>query len=349
MILIVAGTFDDNGGKPSGYVNKLFANCIDTKFINGGYWNDLNSIYQEIRKYSIIFWLADVPNDKPKLIDKLKLDHRECLLITSKNNFDEKYQPLHLVARALKHKSNLLLEFTKKDKLIACTIWDPLGNIYTLKETDTTVIALKLSWRLLQLQQAKRIKSISAKDQKTHITNDEAFFKISRDYAEKFHSIIHAANTERFVGNLSFRCDNGFPSYKDDSRIFVSKRNIDKRSICKENFVPVELAYFDPIWYHGDYLPSVDTPIQVRLYNTYPNINYMLHAHVYIKDAPFTSQLFSCGDVKEAIDICNIIKDTKTEFFTINLKGHGSLVAAKKCEMLKNIEYYPRPLPEIQL
>ena len=47
--------------------------------------------------------------------------------------------------------------------------------------------------------------------------------------------------------------------------IFVSKRNVDKQFITLSNFVPVYMQE-DKLMYCGDEKPSVDTPVQVRLY-----------------------------------------------------------------------------------
>lgn len=41
--------------------------------------------------------------------------------------------------------------------------------------------------------------------------------------------------------NVSFRCEKGFPSFRDKNIIYVSKRNMDKRMIGKEGFVAVNL------------------------------------------------------------------------------------------------------------
>lgn len=42
-----------------------------------------------------------------------------------------------------------------------------------------------------------------------------------------------------------------------------------------EHFVPTYLSEYK-VYYCGENKPSVDTPIQLRLYEKLPNINYMI-------------------------------------------------------------------------
>ena len=96
--------------------------------------------------------------------------------------------------------------------------------------------------------------------------------------------------TERFIGNASIRpalppqvghCGKGMPSFRGTGDlIFVSKHNINKQFAELNHFVPV---YMDDnkLMYCGNDKPSVDTPVQIRLYQALPNINYMIHSCCY--------------------------------------------------------------------
>ena len=128
--------------------------------------------------------------------------------------------------------------------------------------------------------------------------------------------------------------------------MFVSRRNIDKRYIGQGGFVPTKLED-NKVMYWGNYKPSVDTPIQIRLYQELPNINYMIHAHVYLKNAPYTEHAVPCGGLEEVDEILSKIKDKNTEYFELNLIGHGCIVFANNVEQLKNLQYKKRPAPEI--
>ena len=95
----------------------------------------------------------------------------------------------------------------------------------------------------------------------------------------------------------------------------------------------------------------MDTPIQFRLYSLLPNINYMIHSHCYIKNAPFTKNALPCGAVEEVKEIVDVLKnyynnDLNKDFYLINLVGHGSIMMSNKIEQLKNIDMIGRKLPE---
>ena len=126
----------------------------------------------------------------------------------------------------------------------------------------------------------------------------------------------------------------------------MSRRNIDKRYIAKEGFVPTTLRD-GSIYYWGEHKPSVDTPIQVRLYEALPNINFMLHSHVYLEDAPFTKHAVPCGALEEVEEVLNLITDKNVEYFEINLIGHGCIVFANTVEQIKELKYISRPMPEV--
>ena len=145
----------------------------------------------------------------------------------------------------------------------------------------------------------------------------------------------------------------GFPSFRKNGYIFVSKRNIDKREIGAEGFVAVNpITLYDYInndihvEYYGEDKPSVDTPVQLALYAIYPNIKWIIHSHAYIDGAPFTERSVPCGATQEIKEILAIEKSTSAKRWRINLKGHGSLVGADKIEHVKNIPYLAREFPE---
>lgn len=146
---------------------------------------------------------------------------------------------------------------------------------------------------------------------------------------------------------MSFRCENGFPSFKnDDNQIYVSRRNIDKREIAADGFVPV-VQVNDAIVYFGPNKPSVDTPIQIRLYHHYRNVRYMLHSHVYAELWPFTSTVLPCGALEEADEVIKLFQSVDDCNFCVNLLGHGSLVLAH--DFIRKIKYISRNIPELQV
>ena len=180
----------------------------------------------------------------------------------------------------------------------------------------------------------------------------EDFLNIVREYATIFaQETFHTKEVKRFLGNASFRCPKGFPSFRDGKYIFVSKRNVNKEFIGIDEFVPVYLEN-DRLYYCGKNKPSVDTPIQVRMYNLLPNINYMIHSHCYIENAPYTKNALPCGAIEEVDEITQLLKDYynndfNRDFYIINLIGHGSIMMSNNPKQLKDINMIGRKLPEI--
>jgi hypothetical protein len=352
--IIVAGSFNESGGKRSGWADKLRNSIIELDnnliidYYNGGTWEDLNKIYESLPESGIVLWLADVPNDKPKLVKQIKITKPKLFLITSKRNLDEKYTILDLASRALEVKANLVLEITGNRDKLQTSIIDPLCNVFLFKENNINIVAKTLIKRLTTLVNVKRISSIEIGKAIPIPNNTEVhqFFEIIKTQAEVFHNIIHGINTTRMLGNASFRCERGFPSFKEEGMIFVSQRNIDKRFIGPESFVAVQNG-INSIEYYGSNKPSVDTPVQLGLFSYYNNIKFMLHSHTYIKDAPFTQKVLPCGDFEEAQQIIFIQKNKNITDFSVNILGHGSICLAQSVNYLKNINWIARPVPEI--
>ena len=368
-ILFVGGTFDDDGGRRSSLVDKIADAIIevtdevffDLDVYNGGEFDKIEEILESSKDYDAVLWWANVPNDKPKLRD-VKSINQKTMLITSKRNdkslslWRKKYSFQELINRALQAKANLCVEFSKQDDgQFKMMLFDPLGNAwydgFNVKE-----FAKVLLERTKYLSEITRKRCIPT-DITSEIPNNEEFFSVVKDYAEAFHSLIHPEEgVTRFLGNSSFReeqrtrCERGFPSFRDGDTIFVSRRNVDKRYIDKDNFVPTKLDADGNVLYSGENKPSVDTPIQLKLYEALPEINYMIHAHVYIDDAPYTENMVPCGGIEEVDEVLSAIDNnfgSRTgDFYAINLIGHGCIVMANNVEQLKNLPFRGRVLPE---
>ena len=168
-ILFVAGTFDDNGGKPSGYMNKVvseiqetyFGKCEKFKIYNGGSWDKmLTEIFPKIAELpEVIFWFANIPNEKVKLVQQIKTISPKSLLVISKNNMDGKYSVHYLVAKMLKLHANLMLEIGGTSEKILSSVYDPLGNCFAKDEDDTKSVALTLTARICDIMNYNRIGS----------------------------------------------------------------------------------------------------------------------------------------------------------------------------------------------
>lgn len=344
--LIVGGTFDGDEGKPSGFIAKL-ADAIaclvgNVTLVNGGNWMALaRKLPGHLSDKTVVFWGPNVSNDEEKMIRQIKDLNPACFLVSTKRNYGEgdAYTRLDLVARALKTKSNLLLELTQEDGKFASTLIDPLGNTFCEEETDLAVVALALVTRMTELTTFTRVGSRQV-DLATPAPDMPDFYQLVRDKAEVFHGLIHAVHQDRFLGNASFRCPHGFPSMRHEGLIFVSRRNLDKRLLGPDGFVAVNPQFLDGnVCYHGEHKPSVDTPIQVALYNYYPNVKYMVHSHTYVRHAMTTERIIPCGAMEEFLEIVELYQDRRVANMVVNLRGHGSLIMADNLSFISDREH----------
>jgi hypothetical protein len=216
------------------------------------------------------------------------------------------------------------------------------------------------------------VPSVQDTNEAPAVPEETEFFDFAHSCADIFHNLIRPAKgTERFLGNMSFRCQNGFPSFRgEDGIIFVSRRNVDKSDINAASFVPTYLDDTETVRYFGDNKPSVDTPVQLRLYKYFPWANYMLHAHCYldIPDIPdvlgtSTNIPIPCGALEEVNEIVeryifwedfwkSCHNGNTPRLFAVNLAGHGCILIAKDVEILKELQkhrdncFVQRKMPE---
>lgn len=377
-VLIVGGTFDNEGGRPSKLINSMYneiasINGYEVIIYNGGLVTDLhNYILPSVVDYQIVMWFANVSNDEDKLRD-VKAINPKCILITSKRNDDSKYTFAELISRALAIKANLTIEFSKYYDKFNMMLFDPLGNVF-YDGFDIEAMCKYLMVRVGQLQHFTRVPTIPEKELPTpEVPNESEFFEFAHNCADIFHNLIRPAKgTERFLGNMSFRCQNGFPSFRGENGIiYVSRRNVDKSEINVASFVPTYLDENMNTKYFGENKPSVDTPVQLRLYKLFPWANYMIHAHCYVDiqdeiDGVMsfaTNNPIPCGAIEEVQEIIehydfwiDTWKETNNldtpQLLAINLTGHGCILVAKDVEIFKELKkhkdncFVQRPTPE---
>jgi ribulose-5-phosphate 4-epimerase/fuculose-1-phosphate aldolase len=280
-----------------------------------------------------------------------------------------------LISRALAIKANLTIEFSKHDDKFNMMLFDPLGNVF-YDGFDVSEMCNKFHIRVNQLLHFTRVPSVQdTENEAPSIFGDMEFFEFARNCSDIFHNLIRPARgTERFLGNMSFRCQNGFPSFRGENGIiYVSRRNVDKSEINAASFVPTYLDENMNTKYFGENKPSVDTPVQLRLYKLFPWANYMLHAHCYVDTTgiPNTMMLSTntpvpCGAIEEVSEIYRVIPKTVNDMngtvqlfnknaprlLAINLKGHGCILIAKDTEIFKELQkhkdncFVQRPIPE---
>lgn len=352
-LLFVCGDFNEENGRKSGLMNKVYhniknMNCFDgIEFVNGGNVNCIPKIVESCINYNFIFWFPNIDNKFEK-VRNIKEVNSKCMLVTSKRNKNE-YSHQFLIGRALETKSNLLISIDSSEKdNFKFDIIDPLGNVFYSGSSVDFMLKILIE-RIIFLSRIKRastIKSNEEIDLNLEEEIEDLFIENIRNLSKEFTNLINPEiKDKRFLGNASkrFRCENGFPSKRiDDGLVLVSKRNVDKNGINKRDFVPVKLSDNGDILYYGNNKPSVDTPIQINLYKILPNVNYMIHSHVYIENAKYTKNILPCGAMEEIEEIINEIDDLSSSDFAINLKGHGSTLFLSSLSNIENFIYKKR-------
>jgi hypothetical protein len=375
-VLIVGGTFDKEGGRPSKLIRSINSELVKVKEFSvlcydGGSVDFLhNDILPSVVHYDVVLWFANVSNDEDKLRD-VKALNPKCILITSKRNDGNKYTFAELISRALAIKANLTVEFSKHDDKFNMMLFDPLGNVF-YDGFDVPEMCAHLAHRVSKLLTFTRVPSTRETElPMPEVPEETEFFEFAHDCAYIFHNLIRPAKgTERFLGNMSFRCQNGFPSFRGENGIiYVSRRNVDKSDINAGSFVSTFLTEWNETKYFGDYKPSVDTPVQLRLYKLFPWANYMLHAHCYVDTTGIQDTLqyntytpVPCGAIEEVNEIWvpyvskeplwEACYNKQPRLVAVNLCGHGCILIAKDVEILKELQkhkdncFVQRPIPE---
>jgi hypothetical protein len=351
-VLFVCGTWNENGGKLSKVCDTIYnklKECFTTQIFNGGYLETLGVLADISIYYDIVIWFPNISNKvAAKYVEQIKRKNHKCLLVASKRN-DGKYSLADLIHRALGIKANLFVEFKKEDRIFGRVI-DPLGNMFIDWTEDIGKIGEAITKRLITISSFSRVGSVKV-GEIVNIPDNQEFFTLVRRAADEFHKLIEKpANPSRFLGNASFRCMYGFPSFRKDGLIYVSRRNVDKCNISRDSFIAVKEGISNKVEYFGDVKPSVDTPIQVRLYSYYKYINYIIHGHVYLKHFPYTKIAIPCGAIDEFDEIVNHFPNPDYTFFGVNLKGHGFVLLSQKLPHIAGVidgkGFMRRPMPE---
>ena len=342
-IVVVGGTFDRDGGRESYYVQQI-AGMLGAELINGGY---IANLYEFRPKgYDIVIWMPNVDNSEDKILPRLKVMNPKMILVCSKRCIENEYTHHEISTRALNVKANLSIVLYKaKTGGFNLSLLDPLGNLFcegVRLERFIVILHDRLNFLMdVKRTGSSRVPAFSGSEEKV---TDE-FLNIVRCFGHRFSDLIEGQNPLRFLGNASTRCCHGFPSMRGNDTVLVSKRNVDKASMTVDDFVAVKMDD-DIVEYVGQNKPSVDAPVQLKLYDMYPNINYMVHGHCYLYEAPYTAEKHPCGDMNEVYEIARLVPDFSSNFFIINHWGHGCLIAANDINDLSDVKLMPRVVPD---
>jgi hypothetical protein len=343
--LLVGGTFDNHFGKPSHIIEQL-AQHLDMDCINGGNVGELPRI--NFNLLDVLLWFPNIDNSEDKILPHIKEKNYKLLLVQSKRVIEKDYTESDVVGRLLASHANLGVMFLKLDNVYRFQLIDPLGNSFCMT-TDIQELAQALNNRINHLITLTRINCTpllgQPKDYVSPKPSDE-FIEIIRAYGEQFTKFVNAVNPNRLLGNASTRCAKGFPAQRLKDRYLVSRRNVDKTTLSPDDFIEVKTQE-ERVIHIGNVKPSVDTPIQIRLFNYYTNVNYMIHGHVYVDGAPYTKSKIPCGYIEEFQEIKELYPSSSDSNFCVNLRGHGCLIMANDLDYFKNIKLIGRPFPEL--
>lgn len=340
MKLVVGGDWNTDRGKPSSIVAKLAA-TLGWPCLNGGNIRNLRLL--DLKSLAALVWMPNISNEEEKLLPDIKKTNPQLLLIQSKRVVEKDYTEQDIIGRLLASHSNLGIMITKPSDRLWFKLLDPLGNIWTSTD-DVEVLGRAIAGRVSTLLGMKRVGSERVGEkQPFHI--EPEFIQVIRTYGDQFTRFVNAVNPNRLLGNASTRCAKGFPAVRTSGAIYVTRRNVDKTTLSEDDFVQV-LPRTDKVYYYGDQKPSVDSPIQLRLFDYYPRVNYMLHGHVYVKGGIKTHSKIPCGYIDEYEEIIGRVPDRQATNFVINLRGHGCLILAETLRFFIDQTLEGRPFPE---
>lgn len=340
MRLVVGGDFNAQGGRASKIVTTL-ATTLNWNYVNGGTLDDLREL--DVRSLEALIWMPNISNDEEKLLPDIKKLNPQLLLIQSKRVIEKAYTESDIIGRLLASHSNLGIMIFKAFDRLHFKLLDPLGNLWVFTD-DVEQLAKAIGERVDTLLKMKRVGSEKVGERQPFKIEPE-FIDVIRSYGNRFTQYVNAVNPNRLLGNASTRCAKGFPTFRNKNGIFVTRRNVDKATLSEEDFVQV-MPFTDKVYYYGDQKPSVDTPIQLRLFEYYPKVNYMLHGHVYAQDGIYTHSKIPCGFIDEFDEITTLVPDKSRTNFIINLRGHGCLILAESLDFFSKQELIGRPFPE---
>ena len=320
-IAIIGGTFGTVVSKKSGVITQLVNEMGSTNslIVNGGTIEELNNI--DLKGCNLILWMPNVNNETPKNYPK---KDRGAVMVVSKVLHDDRTE-VDAVSRIFMMHGNAVIVIQKVRDKFSFKLIDALGNVW-VETTDLTKLTDGIIDFYNWTKGSTRISTESIKPQFL-----DRFVWLNKIVADKFEKV-----KGRYFGNASTRCSAMFPATRaSNTHIYVSRRNVSKQRLTVDDMV---LAFFNEhgtVSYIGDNKPSVDTPIQLSLFEMFKNVNYIIHGHTYISGAEFTEEYYPCGDMREFDEVKLFIDYHGTG--VLNLKNHGFLIYAKTIGDLEEI------------
>ena len=326
---IVGGTWDEDGGKPSGVVAKLAEELRAKPVYNGGHLKDLPTA--DLRAFPLIVWMPNVPNDEEKRYPR---KGQGAVLVCSKV-MREGYTRADSVSRIFRMQGNAVIEVHRGDDgKFLLGLRDAMANWWSPPSAHLPDVVQGIMELYHWTKGSIRVGSerVDRRDS----GQIELLMDLTHEVADKVENSIG----ERYFGNVSTRCQSLFPGTRLGDRVLISPRNTDKRHLEPNDMVLVDIACpGNAVHYYGDRKPSVDTPVQLWIFRGFPEVNFMIHGHAYVKGARVTDEYYPCGDMREAYAISGLIEAGLAHHHcgAINLRNHGFLLYSKTIEGMSEL------------
>ncbi len=315
--IVVGGNY---GLSKKSTIIQLLGESLNANIHNGGSMEDLKNI--SIQGYELVIWMPDISNREEKIYPK---KDKGAVLICSKVLRDDRSE-VDAVSRIFAMRGNAVIAIDLSQNPYHFKLIDALGNVWADSPSlDTLIDGIKkiYQWTIRSIRRGSK----SLYEDKSDLLQ---LMNINKQIADTLEE-----QRGRYFGNLSTRCFKLFPSGRQlQNWILVSRRNVSKKRLTIDDMIPV-IVISGQFKYISLYKPSVDTPIQMTLYNVYPYLNFMIHGHAHVVDAPTTEYYYPCGDLREVAEIIELIQYTKKG--VINLKNHGFLMYSQYIHELQTI------------
>lgn len=328
-VCIVGGDVDT--GKPSGVMTKIYGEFHKYQYTELTMFNGI--LPPDLAGQEIVLWFPNISNEKPK--DYPTKDKGACL-ICSKVIHGGRTE-VDAVSRIFGMHGNAVVAIYKDDpQRIKFKLIDALGNPWVITDkVEEIVSAIMAFWKWSAAQ--LRFSLEQSSEEIDGVELEKRFVELNSLLAYKIQSGLGI----RYFGNFSTRCMKLFPCARKRGEIYAfSPRNIDKRHIGVKDFVLTSSTH-----YYGERKPSVDAPVQISIFEEFPDVNYMIHGHASIEDVVETKNYYPCGDLRE---VAEVVECFKKGHRVLNLKNHGFLIASKDIdgleEVIKSYEFKPKAL-----
>ena len=261
----------------------------------------------------------------PKIVEGLKHTNPEMLLVPFKMADDANSRGATARWMLNLHASLAVYSIVGRSKEFF--VADALGNDMPVTKSDLPRV---LAQQIRNYAMAVRRRSVWKGGEIPAVPHVESYVRFSRKMAPGFTNIIRNAFTDRWPGNYSFRCAQGFMSARAQNGFVITKRNVAKAGLSENDFVFVASELDgDRLQYWGDSeaKPSIDSPVHRHIYEHLDWVQGIVHGHLRARRAACVCEYdltrWPCGAENEGWEIVAAAPKDRQDLWVINIEGHG--------------------------